>query len=172
MKNEEQIGFRIKEIGRLIDKSIYQKGVLHAGADSVTSMNSWMIGYLYHRRNQEVFQKDMERDFHLAKSSVTSILQHLESCGYIKRVSVERDARLKKIELTQEGERFHHSVEDGIREMETKISKGLSAQEKTLLMDVLHKISVNLENEIMYDKEQIKKFGNQTTQEAERTCRL
>ena len=48
MRNEEQIGYQIKELSRLLDKNIWQKSILNAGADTVTATHGWMIGYLYH----------------------------------------------------------------------------------------------------------------------------
>ncbi|MDD6194524.1 MAG: MarR family transcriptional regulator [Lachnospiraceae bacterium] len=155
MKNEEQIGYMIKELSRLIDRSIYQKSMLNTQGDSATAMHGWMIGYLYHRKDQDVFQRDMEADFHMAKSSVTAALQGLEKGGYIKRVPVERDGRLKKIVLTQEGERFHCSVEKGVREMESHLTDQLNPEELTQIFFLLNQIKRNLEEQIRIDKDRL-----------------
>ena len=123
-----------------MDKNIWQKSILHAGADTVTATHGWMIGYLYHHRDREIFQKDMEADFHMAKSSVTAALQSLEKNGYIKRVSVERDARLKKIELTEAGIKFHDNIEISIDSMEERLVVGVSKQQKKDLFAMLSQI--------------------------------
>lgn len=157
MKNEEQIGYIIKELSRLIDRSIYQKSMLNTNGDSATAMHGWMIGYLYHRKGEEVFQKDMEADFHMAKSSVTAALQGLERGGYIKRVPVERDGRLKKIVLTEEGERFHQSVEIGVLEMEKHMADGLAPEQMTEIFAMLQQIKNNLEEQIRLDKDRLNK---------------
>lgn len=163
MKNEEQIGYKIKELSRLIDKSIYLKSMLNTNGDSATAMHGWMIGYLYHRKGEEVFQKDMEADFHMAKSSVTAALQGLEKGGYIKRVPVERDGRLKKIVLTQEGERFHQNVEVAILDMEQHLTDGLDSEQITMFFATLDQIKSNLEEQIRLDKDELneRKDGKQ-----------
>lgn len=163
MKNEEQIGFIIKELSRLIDRSIYQKSMRSTNGDSATAMHGWMIGYLYHRKGEEVFQKDMEADFHMAKSSVTAALQGLEKGGYIKRVPVERDGRLKKIVLTQEGERFHQNVEVAILDMEQHLTDGLDSEQITMFFATLDQIKSNLEEQIRLDKDKLneRKEGKQ-----------
>ena len=163
MKNEEQIGFIIKELSRLIDRSIYQKSMRSTNGDSATAMHGWMIGYLYHRKGEEVFQKDMEADFHMAKSSVTAALQGLEKGGYIKRVPVERDGRLKKIVLTQEGERFHQTVEVAILDMEQHLTDGLDSEQITMFFATLDQIKSNLEEQIRLDKDKLneRKEGKQ-----------
>lgn len=157
MKNEEQIGYQIKELGRLLDKNIVQKSLLSAGNDSVTAMHGWMIGYLYHRRDREVFQKDMEADFHMAKSSVTAALQNLEKHGYIRRISVERDARLKKIELTESGLKFHDNVERSIDDMEERLASGLTEKQKQDFFTIIAQIRGQLEREIALDREKLGK---------------
>lgn len=155
MKNEEQIGYKIKELSRLIDKSIYLKSMLNTRGDSTTAMHGWIIGYLYHRRNQDVFQRDMEADFHMAKSSITAALQGLEKGGYIKRVPVEHDGRLKKIVLTREGELFHSSVEKGIREMEHHLTDRLDSEQLSQTFFLLDRIKDNLEEQIRLDKDRL-----------------
>ena len=157
VRNEEQIGYQIKELSRLLDKNIWQKSILNAGVDMVTATHGWMIGYLYHHRDREIFQKDMEADFHMAKSSVTAALQSLEKNGYIKRVSVERDARLKKIELTEAGIKFHDNIEISIDSMEERLVVGLSKQQKKDLFAMLSQIKKQLEVEIASDGEKIGK---------------
>lgn len=163
MKNEEQIGYIIKELSRLIDRSIYQKSMRGTNGDSATAMHGWMIGYLYHRKGEEVFQKDMEADFHMAKSSVTAALQGLEKGGYIKRVPVERDGRLKKIVLTREGERFHQNVEVAILDMEQHLTDGLDSEQITMFFATLDQIKSNLEEQIRLDKDRLneRKEGKQ-----------
>lgn len=92
-----------------------------------------MLGYLYHRRDKEVFQKDMEADFHMAKSSVTAALQGLEKNGYIRREPVERDARLKKIVVTERGIQLHDSIKQSIEDMERKLAADLTPEQRQQL---------------------------------------
>ena len=159
MRNEEQVGYQIKELGRLLDRNIYQKSILNAGGDAITAMHGWMIGYLYHHRDEEVFQKDMEADFHMAKSSVTAALQNLEKNGYITRVSVERDARLKKITLTEDGMRFHDDIQKSIDHMEKKLVSGLTKEQRQELFSMLSQVKEQLEDEISSDAEKLEKEG-------------
>ncbi len=163
MKNEEQIGYKIKELSRLIDKSIYLKSMLNTNGDSATAMHGWIIGYLYHRRNKDVFQRDMEADFHMAKSSITAALQGLERGGYIKRIPAEHDGRLKKIVLTQEGMCFHNSVEKGVREMEHHLTDRLDSEQVSQTFFLLDQIKENLEEQIRLDKNRLdeRKEGKQ-----------
>ena len=90
-------------------------------------------------------------------SSVHAHLEALEKNGYIKRVSVERDARLKKIELTEAGIKFHDNIEISIDSMEERLVVGLSKQQKKDLFAMLSQIKKQLEVEIASDGEKIGK---------------
>lgn len=157
MRNEEQIGYQIKELCRLLDKAIYYKGLLNTNGDAVTARDGWMLGYLYHRRDKEVFQKDMEADFHMAKSSVTAALQGLEKNGYIRREPVERDARLKKIVVTERGIRLHDSIKQSIEDMERKLAADLTPEQRQQLFAMWEQIKHRLEQEITSDKAKLGK---------------
>lgn len=160
MKNEEQIGFHLKELGRLLDRNIMQKSLLNSEEDSVTAMHGWMLGYIYHNMDREIYQKDFESEFHLAKSSVTAALQSLEKSGYIDRVPVEHDARLKKIVLTEKGLRFHDTIEESIQYMEERLTSGLSEKQRKDLFEIFGLIKAQLEEEIATDRARIKKESN------------
>ena len=157
MRNEEQIGYQIKELCRLLDKAIYYKGLLNTNGDAVTARDGWMLGYLYHRRDKEVFQKDMEADFHMAKSSVTAALQGLEKNGYIRREPVERDARLKKIVVTERGIQLHDSIKQSIEDMERKLAADLTPEQRQQLFAMWEQIKHRLEQEITSDKTKLGK---------------
>ena len=116
-----------------------------------------MLGYLYHRRDKEVFQKDMEADFHMAKSSVTAALQGLEKNGYIRREPVERDARLKKIVVTERGIQLHDSIKQSTEDMERKLAADLTPEQRQQLFAMWEQIKHRLEQEITSDKAKLGK---------------
>lgn len=67
------------------------------GVDKVTIMHGWIIAYLYNNQDNDIFQKNLESEFSISRSSVTNILQLMEKKGYIKRESVEMMQDLKKL---------------------------------------------------------------------------
>ena len=181
MRNEEQVGYQIKELGRLLDRNIYQKSILNAGGDAITAMHGWMIGYLYHHRDEEVFQKDMEAEgltMNFVQDNQSSStkgvlrgLQNLEKNGYITRVSVERDARLKKITLTEDGMRFHDEIQKSIDHMEEKLVSGLTKEQRQELFSMLSQVKEQLEDEISSDAEKLEKEGKNNARFKNITCR-
>ena len=99
-RREEKIGFEIRRLDHMLGRNM-QAHVRAAGIDEVTLMHGWIIRYLYTNQDKDVFQKDIEQYFSIGRSTVTNIIQLMERKGYIARESVEHDARLKKVVLTE-----------------------------------------------------------------------
>lgn len=78
---------------------------------------------------RDIFQKDLEEEFDIRRSSATGILQQLERCGLIRRVSVPEDARLKKILLTDKALKLQEQVIHEAVEIERVLRSGLSSRE-------------------------------------------
>lgn len=111
----------------------------------VTSMQTWVIQYLHNRKDRDVFQRDLEQDFSITRSTVTGILKSMEKNGFISRVGVPEDARLKKLVLTQKGEKVYQAVRDNINDMESKLVAGMSEEEIQTLFCLLDRVRRNLE---------------------------
>ena len=120
MKPEEHIGVELKRLNNEIHSrmAIFRA---ETGADDLTMMQSWIVGFLYNKRDQEIFQKDIEAEFSIARSTATGILQLMEKKGYIRRESLDRDARLKRVVLTENGIMLQENIIHNIDWMEKKL---------------------------------------------------
>lgn len=115
------------------------------GVEDVTSMHGWILGYLDRRSGMDVYQRDIERDFSITRSTVTNILQLMEKKGYIRRESVPQDARLKRLVLTEAGAQVHHTIVRSLRETEGYIAGLLTPEESDELLRLLVKLREGLE---------------------------
>lgn len=147
MRCEDSTGFHVKEISHLMDRAMFLRS-MEQGADKVTASHGWMISYLYHHDDREIYQKTMELEFHMPKSTVTSILQAMEKSGYITREGVAHDARLKKILLTDAGKRFYRSTEEFMKEIEQAMRNGISEEELSVFMKVVARMEENLKSDL------------------------
>lgn len=144
MNHHKHIGFEIKTLSNLIkrqfDQSSNKKEI-----DNLTGTNGWVIGYLANNQHRDVFQRDLELEFSIRRSTASKILQLMEKKGFIKRESVEYDARLKKLVLTEKALEVHAIAQQGINQLEKKISKGLTNEEIETFFNIAEKIKKNLE---------------------------
>lgn len=126
------------------------KRTMRAASESMglTDTQSRVLQYIWEQsRYREVFQKDIEDEFGIRRSSVTQIIQLMERDGLIVRESVQRDARLKKLTLTEKADQIQKTMQGKIWEMEAKLEENISPEEKEILLNLLHKISKNLAEE-------------------------
>lgn len=94
---------------------------------------------------QDIFQKDIEEEFDIRRSSATGILQLLERNGMIYRVSVPQDARLKKIVLTDKARHIQKTVLNGLEILETRLQGDLTEEEINAFISICDKIGKNIE---------------------------
>ena len=108
-------------------------------------MNGWAIGYLYDNKDKDIFQKDFENKFSIRPSTASNILKTMEQKGLIQRISVESDARLKKIVLTDKAIEIHKKVIKEIENREKRLKSGIQEEELQVFFSVMKKLSANME---------------------------
>lgn len=145
-EKKRRIGVEIRRLNCMLAKNMSEH-VKAEGIDEITLMHGWIIRYLYDNRNREVFQKDIEKYFKVSRSSVTGVIKVMEKKGYLRRESVERDARLKKVILTDMGIRTHEAIESLIDYLNTKTLEGISDEEVEIFFRVVQKLENNLQKQ-------------------------
>lgn len=143
MRENKPIGFVIRSLSRMIGR----RADSCAGRqylDSLTGTNGWIIGYLAHNQGRDVYQKDIEEHFSVRRSTVSRVVTLMEQKGLIVRESVECDARLKKLVLTDKALEIHKSIESSLDEVEGIIVKGISEEDMETFLRVARTMMGNL----------------------------
>lgn len=142
LEDEKRIGYEVKQLSCLIrydfETQLSQQEV------GVTCMQAWIIGYLSRSGQTPVYQRDLEHEFQIRGSSVTSLLKLMEKNGLIVRSRVSHDARLKRLELTPKAIEIHRKIQESIRQHEERLRTGLTEEEVAVFFSVVHKIKQNL----------------------------
>lgn len=141
-----RVGFEIRTISNLIKREVDHLEEKTYG-ETITGTNRYILLHLAHNRDRDIFQRDLEEVFLVRRSTMSAILLRMEGKGLLKRTSVDHDARLKKITLTEKGLCLHKQMEHSIDEMEERLVSGLSPEEGKELLALLEKVRNNLENE-------------------------
>jgi len=141
---EKRITFQIKTIGHLIKRE-FDNSATKKHADNLTGTHGWIIGYLYHNRDKNIYQKDLEEKFSIRRATVSGIIKLMEKNGLIEKIGDETDKRLKKLVLTQKAIDIHNSVMEDIKKIEEQLQKGLSQEEIDNFFLVMEKMKKNME---------------------------
>lgn len=94
---------------------------------------------------RELFQKDIEENFNLRRSSATGLLQAMERNDLIRRVSVTQDARLKKIMITEKARGLTLKIEENLEDLEHILANNLTDEEIATFLAISGKMLHNFE---------------------------
>lgn len=140
---DNKVGYMIHKVDIGV-KKILEARLKAAGYDEATVMHGWILKYLYDNGSKEIYQKDIEKQFGIGRSTVTTIIQLMEKQDLIRREAVEYDARLKKVILTEKGKQYHDLVGATINDIHKKVMQGISEEEKQFFLGTFEKIEENL----------------------------
>ena len=128
------------------DLTILQKSILHF--------------ILFETMQRDLYQKDLEKEFKVRRSTASENLRLLEKKGYHYRECAKEDARLKKIIPTEKAVCLRGQLLKSIERTEERIRQGIPEEDLKVFFRVLKQISANLsswEEENKMGKEEIER---------------
>ncbi len=118
------------------------------GDVNLNGLQARILGFIEYNDHQgkDVYQKDIEAEFKIRRSSVSSVLDTMEKNGYIMRQSVASDARLKKLVLTEKAKAVGQHHRECIDNFENAVVENLTEEEINTLKSLLSKVADNVAN--------------------------
>lgn len=141
-----EIGVQIRILSNMIFRYLWSHG-RSKEVEKITSSNGWILGYLAHNKNRDIFQRDLEEKFSVRRSTASKTITLMEQKGLIQRERVNYDARLRKLVLTPKGREIHEIVMQDIQMAEQQLTNGLTDEEKTVFMQIIEKMKQNIQEE-------------------------
>lgn len=138
MKNDK-IAILIKKTALVVEKISNRMLVPY----DLTHTQFKILMMLYHNRDKEIRQADIEADFSMTNPTVTGIIQNLEKKNLVRRVANPKDKRSKVLVLTERAYQMEPEMKELAKQRESQITKNLTEEECDLLADLLKKILEN-----------------------------
>lgn len=137
------------EIMRLANRMSREVGSLNEERSSagISGVNARILGYLAAREGEDVFQRDVEEEFSIRRSTVSKIVCLMEQKGLVQREPVAWDARLKRLKLTERARQICAVASGELAAFETRATAGLTNDELQTLLQLLGKIRATLESD-------------------------
>lgn len=146
-RDEEQaVGREIRILSNLLAREFHSE-MSALGVDRLTAVNSWILAYLSYNSDKTIYQRDIEREFSIARSTVTQLVKLMEKKGLIERSDDKSDGRLKSLKLTEKGEQIHTVAREGMAHLERRLCSSLSRQEIEAFISTAEKMKQNLKCE-------------------------
>lgn len=147
MFQDDPSALHVGRLTRAVDHALTRKCLKVArarGIDEFSMIHGHILGFLYCHQGQDVYQRDLEAAFNVARSSVSGMVKLLEKKGYLTRQSAAGDTRLKKLSLTELGLSVFERSMEAIEEVEALAVQGLTPEEQKLFQDLCRRIQDNL----------------------------
>ena len=115
-------------------------------SDELTTLQKHVLKFiLLETLHHDLYQKDIEEEFQVRKSTATGMLQLMEKKGFIYRESAKQDGRLKRIVPTDKAKDILPAILEHIDKTEHWLEKGIPSEDITLCKQVLWMMHKNLE---------------------------
>ena len=100
-----------------------------------------------HDAEGSVNQKTLERHLMIKPSTVNGIVDRLEEKEMLRRTTSKTDGRCRILELTDQGMQFYDNFTAVVRQVNTRLERDFTDEEKKLLLSLLMRVARNLAEE-------------------------
>lgn len=139
---KRHIGAEMRMISNLIRRRFNSS--LNSEDEAISGSNGWILGYLVENDGRDVFQRDLEEEFHVRRATVSKTICLMVQKGLIERQSVPSDARLKKLVITEKGRRLNAETIERFDAIERDVVKDIPPDKLENFFEVCDMIVKNL----------------------------
>lgn len=142
MKNPH-VGFEIRTLSNLIRWKINR--MIAEEEETLTANQIWVLDFLVRCGDREVVQRDIEKEFSIRRSTASHMLTLMENNGYIARVLVPQDARMKRIVLTEKGCEAQRRMTERLERFEGMLRDGITDEDLDHFREILKHFEKNIQ---------------------------
>lgn len=135
--------YQIKSLEKIILRNISPNIEKDFYCPTPTQMQ--IMEYIIEHKNEDVYQKDLEKILKLRRATVSGVLQTMEKNNLIDRVTSLNDTRTKKIILNKRAKDIFLKHEEKIKEIEKIVIKDISNEDLDVFSRVIDMMKNNLE---------------------------
>ncbi|MCC8029629.1 MAG: MarR family transcriptional regulator [Lachnospiraceae bacterium] len=110
----------------------------------ITFSQSRVIILLYDSAYGSLSMKEMEKTFQVTQQTMLGIVKRLEQKKLVESCADPLDQRVKRIRLTESGQKLGRIVFENFHETQARIDHALTRQEQETLASLLRKLYVSI----------------------------
>ena len=123
-----------------LDKVIFRLINDELASLNVSHIQALILIFLANHPNEEVFQKNLEKEFGLSNPTVTASVKSMETKGLVKKIKSQKDGRYYVLSLENKGKELAPMCSDIYEKIETQLKGLLSIEQFELLTDLNQKV--------------------------------
>lgn len=140
------VAIDIKVLNNLILRDLEQRSRLRAG-DLISGVNGMIMGYILTHSDREVYQRELEDEFGLTRSTISKVVNLMERKGLIERVPAEHDARQRLLRLTESARELAGKIQQESAMVSTRLLKDFDESEIDALTGYIGRMTQNMRRE-------------------------
>ena len=129
---------KINKVSTKVKREITNLKKLH-DIDELSGENGRVLGFIYHNK-EKIYQKDIEKEFGITRSTASNTTSLLEKKGFLKRNNSEEDQRLKSLVLTEKGINHVKIVSYELSKFDKEIEDNFTDDELNQFISYLEKL--------------------------------
>lgn len=141
MKKEQNYGILIRDINNALEKhcnrQLKETGLTFSQMAALIEVSE--------APSKKLTFKELEKRLSLAQSTTAGLISRLEQKKFVSVSSDQDDKRIKYVEITDLGEAYCNHADSQMAILEAELLEYLSAEEKTLLLSLLKKVNLKLQ---------------------------
>lgn len=114
--------------------------------ERISGTHGWVILFLAENEGKNIYQRDLEKQFGISRSTTSKMIAHMEQEGLVGREKVACDDRLKKLVLTEKSKELAQKAREDSLMAVKKLTMGFTDDELENLSDYLIRMRNNMTN--------------------------
>lgn len=127
-----------------LDKVIFKVINERLGVLNVSHVQALILIFLSEHIGEEIFQKNLEKEFGLSNPTVTASVKSMEAKGLVKKVKSQKDGRYYILSLENKGMQLAPKCNTIYEKIESQLKELLTNEQLIVLNDIDKKISALL----------------------------
>lgn len=135
---ELRFGYLIHDVSRL-RRTLFDRWLVPVG---ITRSQWWVLAFL--ARNDGMPQTDLAAELDVGKVALGALIDRLETGGFVERRPDPSDRRIKRVILTEAGQRLVADLRSRNRDFNRRVMKSISESDVAVAIRTLAAIKGNL----------------------------
>lgn len=140
------IGIELRSLGNLVMRYIENRA-RSKSCEILTGSNGWILGYLLQNADRAVYQRELEEEFSVTRSTASKVVRLMEVKGLVERRAALHDARLKRLALTPKAEALAREMRRESEKLSRILMADFTTEEIENLYDYIERMKKNLRDE-------------------------
>ena len=144
------VGKEVHSLDNLIGRYIeLAAGKSESQFEGITGNSGRILCYIARNEGCDIYQKDVEKEFCITRSTASKVLTLMEEKGLVERCRVPQDARLKKLVLTDASKSFVNMMNGNMNRVEYALTEGLTEEEIKTFIAIAEKMKNNIRGKVL-----------------------